>query len=813
MPPFRNMTGALFDIKPVDAAGRLALHKITALAPEINLRGARKSVLPGREAALREIESSLAVINDPQAVLARAGGRIASIGGPAKPRYRPVGPSAGRSQDRHHRAILREISTSARLAPAEPVAAPVVRISGPQADVRRAVTGVWLDGFRQSAGAAAAPLVLPPSRRRGFMVVPRRDTRLLTLVAAVAVLAAGLAYGLFLKHRVIQEGVQAVTNLQNARAHLALLDFDAAAKDFLAAYRNFSQAGGQFKILGANIGAVLETLPGTDRLAAGRDLVEAGSLIADAGSAVTQAIGALADTRHFFEPATGRSSLSSALIAPTVQALTKSRDNVNRAVALLADIEPALLPAEHQAAFGELKNRLPEFKALLGSAADSAKFFEEFIGTAGTKRYLVLFQNYSEIRPSGGFPGSYGVATFEAGRLKEFKVDDIYNPDGQLKDLIIPPAPLQHITPNWAMRDAGWFVDFPESARKFLWFFRRETGLNADGVITISPRMIAEILKLVGPIELPAYKLTLTEENFLATVQADIEYGDNNTRLNQPKKILTDLTPLLLAKLSQLDGGQWLQVVNVALASVQRKDLLMYFKTPALQDFVLRKNLGGQVAADGGDYLMINFANVKGAKADAVTDSALAVATSLADGLIRHKVTITRTHTGGKSPYGFYNRQNPAWVRVLVPKGSQLISISGNDKPNYQPITDYTAAGFTADEDLAAFEAAADRNLANGVETGLEADKTSFGFWLITEPGATKTVELEYSVPAALARSDYSLTIQKQPGVDFQNFSFSITPSGNLTLGETEPALRPSGDSYTLTGALTRDLTIHAQFR
>ena len=849
MPLNPNKNGALFDIKPVDSYGRLVVEKLSNLSPRIDLRTGRprrarveredskvrsympvttvaKSASPAlnREQALLEIEASLAVMNAPQFVLARSGAEVVAGASFSKPRYKTiVSRSINTQNERHHREILDEIRTSSRdttyskpVQISEPQTEPVL-VSAPsevpQTALRRARLGTWLDGFKSQAELSSVPLISPRPRRGGFINPPRGNLRILTIVSVIAISAAAVAYGLFLKQRIIEQGAHAVSNLQNARDNLASLNFDAATTDFLAAYKNFSKAGEQFHVLGANVGALLEARPGTDRLAAARKLVEAGALISDAGSAVTEAVGTLAETRHFFDPATGRSSLSSELMAPTVQALVKAKDNVNKSVELLADVDPALLPAEQQEAFKSFKEKMPEFQRLAGTAADGAKFLEELIGSRGTKRYLVLFQNFSELRPSGGFPGSYGVAVFENGRLKELKVDDIYNPDGQLKDLIVPPAPLQHITANWAMRDAGWFVDFPASARKFMWFFRRESGTPVDGVLTVSPRVIMEVLKLVGPIELPAYKKTLTSENFLVEVQSDIEYGDNNKKLNQPKKILSDLMPILLAKLSSLDGAKWLDAVNIVMASLERKDVLMYFKTPALQDFVLEHELGGRVSQENGDYLMINFANVKGAKTDAVTDSALSLTTTIDSGIIRHKATITRTHTGGKSQYGFYNRQNASYVRVLVPKGSQLTGIKGISNPDYKPLVDYAAAEFIQDEDLNDLERSGTKDPATGVVIGEEADKTSFGFWMITEPGETKTVELEYKVPAALAKSDYQMTIQKQPGLEFKHFDFSLTPSEGLVIGETEPALRRSGDSYILTGALERDLKLRIQFK
>ena len=46
----------------------------------------------------------------------------------------------------------------------------------------------------------------------------------------------------------------------------------------------------------------------------------------------------------------------------------------------------------------------------------------QIVGADGQRRdWLVLFQNEHELRPGGGFIGSYGILSFEAGKIIEFR--------------------------------------------------------------------------------------------------------------------------------------------------------------------------------------------------------------------------------------------------------------------------------------------------------------------------------------------------------------------------------------------------------
>ena len=445
----------------------------------------------------------------------------------------------------------------------------------------------------------------------------------------------------------------------------------------------------------------------------------------------------------------------------------------------------------------EFQSKLPEFRRIVSDAVEYTSFLENLLGSNGTKKYLILFQNNSELRPTGGFPGTYAVVTFKDGRLAGFLVDDVYNLDGQLKENIIPPKPLQHITPNWGMRDANWFIDFSVSAQKTMEFFNKEAGYDIDGVITMSPRMISDILKVVGPIEMPEYGFSINDENFLSTIQAEVEYGDNR---EQPKKVVLDMAPKLLERINSSDPGKWLDIFSVFISGLDKKDVLMYFKDLNLEQFVADKGFGGLIKNTDEDYLMITFTNVKGSKTDIVTDNSIKVSVRFEEGRMVHKIELTRQHNGGSTRYGFYNKQNPAYVRVLVPEGSELVSISGNSDPGYKPLINYSGSDFKQDGDLLklesgfhpvrgktprlesgssadhAFQAGRTSNgidNENGVSTYSESGKTGFAFWLITDPGKQKTVELEYVVSV----QSNNIYVQKQPGLEVDNFEFQVGDS------------------------------------
>lgn len=851
----------MFDVKPIDSLGFLDVSKISSVTSRLNLRAAKKKptltvklehtpapryptlpmvrpvVMPRtasvpqsapeltKDDALREIEEALHGSHDPRTALARAGAAIKDAPRQAKPRYRPIAPVRRAREEDKHKQILSEIYRPAYAAPqvySEPIPSEVMLAAAPAADIgtyelpdnpylKSAELNVWLDDFKQRSRKHT--LRRPEPVRRLSRFVPRsRPVRIALASFLLAAVAGAAFYGFTLKNRVLQEGNAAVQNLENAKASLANLDFAAASSNFLQAYQSFSRAGEELNFLGSNISSFLTDLPGGGTLKSAQNLIEVGKLMSSSGQAMSQVVDAIAKTGAILNPTQSSQVVLSEVVQPLTEALVLADANFKKAGPLLASIDVSLLPPDKQDVFVKFKEEFPQFQALIGDGVEYAKFLETLIGVKGSKKYLFLFQNYSELRPTGGFPGSYALVTFENGKLKELMVDDIYNPDGQLKELIVPPKELQHITPTWAMRDASWFLDFPTSARKVAAFYKKEAGHDVDGVIVVSPRIIINILKLVGPIEMPEYKVTITHENFLAEVQNEVEYGENK-RINKPKKIIMDMAPILLQRLYSAERGTWLEVFNGFLAGLEQKDIMMYFKDLNLQSFALEKGYAGEVKRTPGDYLMVTFTNVKGSKSDLVTDSTMSVDTRLEDGTIRHKLTITRTHNGGKNQYGFYNKQNPSFVRVLVPKGSRFLGITGNSKTAYKPLIDYSQGGFAKDEDLAKLERTFHYDQMRDVSVYEESDKTGFAFWLVTDPGTSRTVELEYEIPQSLVASDYRLMVQKQPGLQVKNFEFNFAKPQDMVIAESVPALQQAGDSYTLSGELTRDLSLSLKLK
>ncbi len=654
------------------------------------------------------------------------------------------------------------------------------------------------------------PLALMAHRRQPDPFPPRRRTRwdvrgMLSLIPwflGAGIVVMGLLYitqyGLSIKGRVVRQGMMAMNYLVTAQDDLKQLNIEQAKKNLEQARLSFNDASRELDILGPSLITLISHVPGLSSLRIGKDLLDAGRLLSEAGATLGSALTAMGGTGNALEAA-----------APLKEAFTVAHERVVSAEQLIALIDPDQLPEQYREQFDALRERLPVVHALADRAIATGEFLSQLTGVDQPKRYLVLFSNSSELRPTGGFPGSYGLLTFEGGRVKDFHADDIYNPDGQIKELVVPPIQLQHITPGWGMRDAAWWADFPTSAKKVMQYWQKGGGAAVDGVMSIKPDILAGILKITGPISMPSYDLVFTSENVVAALQSEVEDNKNEA---QPKQIIVDLAPLILKRLSAASASQMAQLAVLLKDGLDSRDVLMYFTDADIETFAAAQGWDGAIKHTDGDYLMVNVSNIKGAKADAVTDTSVTLESWTESGAMVHRLTLTRRHNGGSSAYGFYNKPNYSWVRVLVPEGSVLRGISGNDTAAHYALMQYTGSTSTRDGDLDALEATY-QNGINRTITYSESGKTGFGFWMTVKPGETQTVQLEYAVPAKYSANDYTLYVQRQPGLSIRNFEFSLQKPSSLFVVSSQPTLKEWPDSWRLNDPLSRDLNLAIQLQ
>lgn len=103
-----------------------------------------------------------------------------------------------------------------------------------------------------------------------------------------------------------------------------------------------------------------------------------------------------------------------------------------------------------------------------------------------TQRWVVMFQNITELRPTGGFTGSYALVELRNRTLQLLGVEDIYDADGQVARFRDAPLGIREYTSgNNGLRlpDSNWWPDFPTSAQTQLDFLADARRENLTGLV------------------------------------------------------------------------------------------------------------------------------------------------------------------------------------------------------------------------------------------------------------------------------------------------------------------------------------------
>jgi len=442
--------------------------------------------------------------------------------------------------------------------------------------------------------------------------------------------------------------------------------------------------------------------------------------------------------------------------------------------------------------FGPLSTRLEQLKDKISSgqrtieqASPLTQLLPPLLGYPNEAKYLLILQNSDELRPTGGFIGTFGIIQTKDGDFLKFETHDIYHLDMPVKDKVsvTPPDPLKKYlgVDKWYMRDANWSPDWPTSAEKVLWFYKTENSVmptpfsvsDFDGVIGITPELITDLMGLTGPIVID--KQTYTPQNFIDILQYKIEKGfvQEGTPSWQKKEVIGEIAKIMKQKLFDLPLGQWPTLIKLVSDNVNRKNILLYSKNTDLEKLILDQGWGGEVRHDWGDYLMVVDANMAALKTDAVIDRQIDYQLKEDNGVLKATLNLRYSHSGH---YDWRTSDYRTYTRVYVPAGSHLIK----------------ATGFTEDQ----------------VTTGEEDGKTYFGAFLSVKPGQIGQLSFEYELPDSIIKNmhtynNYRLTIQKQPGkevnkldvdLSFKNAIKSYSPASFYSGSPDKKSLDSQGD-------------------
>lgn len=493
------------------------------------------------------------------------------------------------------------------------------------------------------------------------------------------------------------------------------------------------------------------------------------------------------------------SSLSSELNTDLALAYEKA----SLAQSFLDPSKPIFLFFKKEDYFREVQKFLPQIRDYFQKGQKISLLIPQILGQRGVKNYLVLFQNNMELRPTGGFIGSYGILRLENGKLISFEVYDVYQADGQLKGHVEPPAKLKQYLgeATWYLRDSNWDPDFPSSAQVSQWFLEKETQTTVDGTIALTLETAKNILEAIGEIKLSDYNEKITANNLFQKAEYHAELG-TFPGSTQKKEFLASLASEIFEEIIHSDREKLFKVGKSILDSLEKKEILIYFNDPELEKKVaelkweggirdFQKNLPENVFTD---YLMINEANVGINKANYYLQRKIDHEITFSPtGQVQGKLLLIYENLSPSNdwPVGNYK----AYLRIYFKKGSVLSQIL---------LDDPQAPGFW-------------KSLENTkIDEFEEHDKKIYGFLLEVPFNAKRKVEIDYQASGMIKLESkpaaYLLMVQKQPGSYPSIYNLTLSyPNGFIPI-RVLPEAQVGEGKLVLSSKLDKDLVYQLDY-
>jgi hypothetical protein len=623
-------------------------------------------------------------------------------------------------------------------------------------------------------------------------------------LAAIAILALVAGGILFFRFRGLFElAISGKNSLQNSLNAAEEKNFSSMSDDSQAAENSFTALAAGLRELRDN--AILKNLN-----IGQKELADADYLISSAG-VISKALNEAAVLAlQWNEIMGGQMGANFSTISPEqkkalLKSLYESGPEMN---GLKADLDLASANLDSVAADGLLapfrgqieaaKSKLSQASLLLSEATTISQLAPEFFGYPSQSTFLVLFENNDELRPTGGFLGTYGILQTANGDVVRFDSHDIYHMDQPMEALhllsIMPPDPIKkYLNKTWYMRDSNWLPDWPAAAQQAIWFYNKENNLlppknqinnfNGDfsGVIAVTPDFVTSLLDLTGPITIN--NETFTKDNFTELLQYKVEQdlASQNVTSWQRKEIIGKILAEMKNRLFNLDYSVWPWALAKVNEAVKQKELLVYLPNAYQESLVENLGAGGEIKESNGDYLMLVDANFASLKTDAVMRRNINYQVrQKTDGLYADlKITYTNT---GKADWRTSDYKD--YARVYLPQGSEIEKATG-----------FTVLDKVYDE------------FGKTVVPGL----------LNVRLGKSTILHLTYKLPADLAEQfrngNYQLYWQKQPGNKVENIKVDVLAPTAIKSYNPLTGVKVSGNNIVWSSDLTTDkeFTINAK--
>jgi hypothetical protein len=426
----------------------------------------------------------------------------------------------------------------------------------------------------------------------------------LVLAAVVGLVAVG-AFVAVTAASAARQGNLARFALLRAESRISERDLDGARAELVAADTALAEMKARLDRLGPLRLVALAVPVVRSQLIAVETIQSSGVVLASAGLDLADAAEGLVETRA------GEDAISTALtrLGAVNESLGRGAASVRTAAADLADLDRRWLPGPVGDARDELAGRLPDLERRVTSAAEGLDALLRFAGAEGDRRYLFLSQNPDEIRPTGGFIGTYGLISMGPGAFALDRFEPIHVFLQRHPTAVVPAAeagsPFRFVNPPRAMSlaNVNSTPDFAAAGRRAVDLWNGAGEPAVDGAFSVTPAFMARLLEVLGPVDVPDYGERVTAANIIERFDFYTDELEDLAITNVERKgFVASLAEVVMDRLLAAPANRWQALGDAMAAGFDAREAMAWSTDEVVAQALANRNWDGTLPEVEGDF-------------------------------------------------------------------------------------------------------------------------------------------------------------------------------------------------------------------